>query len=172
MRRSPPTLLLASLLASLIASLIGCEADVPDAPPSIKYGQDLCAHCNMIITDARHAAASLVRVDGRRRALAFDDVGDLIDYHRERADAPVERQFVADSGSGAWVEFGRAHFVRAPDVHTPMGSGILAFASESDARAAADKHGGAVATPDQIVALHANAGVASTSACRDADESR
>jgi copper chaperone NosL len=153
------------LLAASLMFLVGCEPEVGDGPPDLKLGQDLCIHCNMIITDQRYAAASIAIVDGKKRVLAFDDTGDLLDYHRANPQIEVIKRYVGDASTRAWIEFERAHFVHAPTVHTPMGSGILAYASEADAQAASEKHEGRRVNATEIGAVRANLGSATESCC-------
>jgi copper chaperone NosL len=136
----------------LALAATGCEPEVADAPPDIRVGHDVCVHCNMIISDVRHAAASLVRVEGRRQAFLFDDIGDMLDYHRADTSVPTERQYVHDHQTKEWIELSQAHVVHAPEVHTPMGSGILAFSARESAIAAAKEHAGRVLTPAEIAA--------------------
>jgi nitrous oxide reductase accessory protein NosL len=141
------------LAVVLCIPVLGCEPAVTDGPPSIRLGQDLCAHCGMIITDARSAAGSIVEVDGQRSRVLFDDIGDMIDYHARPDAEPVLRRYVTDFKTRQWVTFEQAHLVHAPAVHTPMGSGLLAFTLSQDAQAAAREHPGRVLTPDEAVAL-------------------
>lgn len=142
---------------------IGCEKELADGPPTIKYGVDKCDHCNMIISDARCAAAMLVRVDGKRKAVLFDDIGDLIDWQREHVGTTVERRYVADYATREWVAFDQALFVHAPEAHTPMGSGILAFAKQADADSATQGGAGRIVSVKQLEALRAPATQQTTS---------
>lgn len=140
-------------LGILAVLIVGCEREVSEGPPAIKFGQDECVHCGMIISDQRAAAASIVVSDGKRRALLFDDIGDLIDYHKQKPDPVATRRYVADFKTRGWIEFESAYFVHAPQVHTPMGSGLLAFAAEADADDAARQHDGRRLDSEQLTAL-------------------
>lgn len=153
------------LLAASLVFLFGCEPEIGDGPPNLNLGQDLCVHCNMIISDQRYAAASIVLIDGKKRVLAFDDTGDLLDYHVANPQIEVIKRYVGDANTRAWIEFEKAHFVHAPTVHTPMGSGILAYASEADAQAAAEKHAGRRVSATEIGAVRASPGSAAESCC-------
>src|SRR5262245_16948176 len=57
------------------ALLGGCERASTDSPPAIAYGRDECAHCGMIISDDRFAAALIVRDGAQSHPLLFDDIG-------------------------------------------------------------------------------------------------
>ena len=70
------------LLGALVLLTLawGCaEGSTIIAPPEIRYGEDLCTECNMVISDPRFAAGYVYEVsEGRYRSLAFDDIGDLL----------------------------------------------------------------------------------------------
>lgn len=131
----------ASVLAAWLALLLaGCpEAGPGEGPPELRYGVDPCDRCQMIISEARHAAAYVTTAGEVRR---FDDIGCLQQY-REASDDQVATVWLHDA-DGAWVRGSEATVVRAPDVITPMGSGLVAFRDEARARAFAAEHGGQV----------------------------
>jgi copper chaperone NosL len=118
----------------IIALASGCSRKPNDGPPQVRYGQDECALCGMIVSDERHAAALRAVVDGQTRDLLFDDVGDMIEYEQENPAARAIRRYVHDFETRQWVDAAHAKFVQDEKVHTPMGSGILAFADETRAR--------------------------------------
>jgi copper chaperone NosL len=118
---------LLSLLALLL--LAGCQEAVPEGPPELKLGRDECVHCGMIINDARYAAAALVVVDGKRKSVVFDDIGDLVDYATDNPSAVIEKRYVADFATKQWLVAEEAVILHVPDLHTPMGSGLIAFGS-------------------------------------------
>src|SRR5690606_10861439 len=55
-----------------------------DGPPNISYGSDSCAHCKMIISDARFAAAWR---DTNGKVLRFDDIGCMVGMYAEQPPA-------------------------------------------------------------------------------------
>lgn len=143
-RRPTPPLRVA-LLAILLTAGVGvggCDKEPGDGPPVVRFGQDVCAHCNMIVTDPRSVAASVVLRDGRRQVLVFDDLLDQVKHHATNPGEPVVKRYVSDYATKAWVDAAAAKYVRAEGVHTPMGSGLLAFATDAAADAAAEQHGG------------------------------
>jgi copper chaperone NosL len=125
------TLLLGAMLAW------GCGQPETDGPPNVRYGQDECIHCGMILSEERHTAAIVHLVDGdRRESLLFDDIGDLIDYEIEHPELRIHRRYVHDLDTKQWLDASAAAIVHAPGLHTPMGSGLAAFASRESASAA------------------------------------
>lgn len=108
--------------------------------PEIILGKDTCQGCIMIVSDARYAAG-YTDEDGMPRA--FDDIGCMVEYVREREDFPYVL-WVSDYDTRGWVRAASAWFVRSDDFITPMGSGLVAVGSEPTARELAASHSGAV----------------------------
>ncbi len=139
-------LALLSLLAGLL--LVSCSADPDlDEPPDIRYGEDTCDRCQMIINEARYAAA-YVTADGETRR--FDDIGGMVAYNGEMAeDAAV--YWVHDFETEAWLKADEAVYVKS-DHPTPMGFGVLAFASREQAQTWATGNDGLVMTFTELLA--------------------
>jgi copper chaperone NosL len=132
----------AAALLGLVVLASGCDRGVPDGPPVVAWGRDVCDHCGMMISDARSAATAVVLREGKPTVVKFDDPGDLFDHQRDHPEEQTQRAYVTDYGTKQWVELDRAVWVIAADVHTPMGSGLMAFARGEDADAAAERYKG------------------------------
>jgi copper chaperone NosL len=129
---------LAAALGGLVAA---CgAADDPSQPPSIRYGLESCAACGMLISDPAYAAA--YRTTGGEVRL-FDDVGEMARYHRQQREA-VRSFFVHDFERRTWLRAEEGVYVISHGLRTPMGTGMVAFAAEAEARALADRVGGRV----------------------------
>jgi copper chaperone NosL len=126
---------LAALAAALL--LVGCAGAPDDGPPTVYFGQDVCARCSMIVSEESFATAVVTEVDGRREALAFDDIGCLFDWEA-KAEQPVAARWVSSHDLTGWVKAESAWFARSADIRSPMGSGVAAFGD----RAAADRLAG------------------------------
>ena len=150
-------------------------------PPDIRYGEDVCAECNMIISDPRFAAAyargrnprAAVRARGdiqsRVRAreamqnnaqlqqLAFDDIGDMLLYATKHPEQKIVGSYVHDYQTEEWLDAADAHFVISSAIATPMGHGIAAFATEENAQAFALETRGEMLTWDALQARGQNA---------------
>ena len=138
MRNITRAIALAALAAGwLLAACAPAQAAEP-RPPDIAYGQDLCDTCGMIIGEARFAAASLT-TDGR--AHSFDDIGDMLAYHREHPEEQVRAWFVHDYESEAWLRGETAFYVASAQIASPMGHGLAAFADGAAAEAFARERG-------------------------------
>lgn len=146
-------------LAALIVS-VSCGGTPVSGPPAIRLGLDLCDGCGMTISEARHAAA-LTDAAGERPTLLFDDIGCLARYDARTDSTPSGERWVHDYRTGEWVAISAATFVRGAAISTPMGSGVAAFASASDADGLAADRGAERLTWERIRAM-ADAGTLHT----------
>ena len=141
-------------LCSLLITLAACSSSSGEAqPPEIHYGEDVCDACGMLISDAKFAAAS---VDQDGTAHKFDDIGDLVAYYTQHADANVKAYFVHDYPSEKWLRAENAYFVQSPQIQTPMAHGIAAYADRAAAEAAAQKYGVKVMAFDELRQMPSN----------------
>lgn len=139
---------LATLALLFALGAAGCGSGSPEAkPPEIRYGQDVCDHCGMLISDERFAAGYVTAGGETRR---FDDIGDLLAYDAER-DEDVAAYWVHDYDSRAWVRAEDAWFLSAAGVTTPMASGLVAFAERSRADGLAASDGGDVMPWEELL---------------------
>ncbi len=128
-----------------------CRRDDISGPPTLRPGRDECAECGMAIHEERSAAAMIVERDGRRDSLVFDDIGCLLDMEGARQGKIVAR-FVHDHGSGSWIQGDTAVFVATDgsNLHTPMASGIAAYADQTGAAGGQREFGGEVLDFDAL----------------------
>lgn len=127
-------------------------------PPDIRYGEDVCAECNMIISDPRFAAAYAIEISaGRYQQLAFDDIGDMLLYATKHPEQKIVGSYVHDYQTEEWLDAADAHFVISSAIATPMGHGIAAFATEENAQAFALETRGEMLTWDALQARGQNA---------------
>jgi copper chaperone NosL len=125
---------------------IGCSGD---GPPTVRYGQEECAHCRMIVNDDRFAAAVVTPAGEARK---FDEICCLIDFLAENPDAG-RRAWVRGYRSGQWHDARAAYFAHGPKLQTPMGSGLAAAATKAEADALAAEWGGKVLRFDELAAF-------------------
>ena len=140
-------LTLALVIAAATAGLSSCGGAPLSGPPELKLGRSECAECNMLISEDRCSCGLLVDDNGHREYLLYDDIGCMLDSERAGLDGrTVVERYVHDHTSKAWVVADQAAFVMVDPkaLPTPMGSGIVAFASRANADAAAAKHAGKV----------------------------
>ncbi len=131
-------------LLVLAGASAGCGRESGIAPPEIRYGQDTCAVCGMIISDERFAAGLVTGTAPRYQALAFDDLGCLLGYERDTPDAPVAARYVRDFQAPQWRAAETAFYVHGPALHSPMAFNLAASADAAGAAALAAARGGDV----------------------------
>ena len=138
----------------LLLALTACaRGDTEPAPPEIRYGEDLCDECNMIISDARFAAGYAYEVSpGRYESKAFDDIGDMLVHAEKQTGDKVSAWYVHDYATEEWTDATEAVYVVSPDLPTPMGYGILAFSDPAAAQQAAAEAGAELLSWDELLA--------------------
>lgn len=139
-----------AILASAGLLAVACSGGRPLSPPTIHYGHDLCTYCNMIISDERFAAALVVEHRPDEPAL-FDDIACLLELSQGRPEQAQVIRWVHDFATGSWLDVSGAAFLVSRQLHTPMASGVAAFASLQDAEAARERLGGEVTTYAQLL---------------------
>lgn len=123
--------------------LAACGSDVNlEEPPEIRYGEDVCEQCGMIISEARYAA-SYVTTDGYVRL--FDDMGGMLIYDLNNQEE-VHVYWAHDLNTEEWIKADEAIYVLNDDLTTPMGWGLAAFANTADAEQFMTENGGALTT--------------------------
>jgi copper chaperone NosL len=126
----------ATILPLVGAVLGGCtRQEDPLSPPSIRYGEDVCAACNMIISDPAYASAYRT-TDGDVRL--FDDLGEMVVYLRTRQE-PTVATFVHHYETQGWLMAEDAAYVRSGALKTPMGFGVAATSSPEEAWSLAER---------------------------------
>lgn len=151
-------LFISSLLVMVLAACAQGEAVI--VPPEIRYGEDVCAECNMIISDPRFAAAYVHEVSpGRYESVAVDDIGDMLIHADKHPEHTVVRWYVHDYASEEWLDATNAHFVFSNQLHTPMAQGTAAHATLESAEAMAAELGGEVLDWNGLRARHAAGGL-------------
>lgn len=128
----------------LLVMIAGCGKTEDAGPPEIRFGQDTCHACGMIIEDERYAAAVVTTsTGGAIEKQAFDDIGEMLEFTPPQ-DAREVKRYVRDVTTRQWLDASHATLVKSPAVQTPMGSGIVAYADAQAAQAAAKANGGTV----------------------------
>jgi copper chaperone NosL len=130
-----------TLLTPLV--LAGCGSQAASAgPPEIAYGRTVCDACGMIISDERFAAALTADT---AEPVVFDDVGEMLQAVAAEG-LNGRRAWAHDRESKTWIDAATATYVAGDPATTPMGTGIVAFASRDAAEAFAAAHGAAFAS--------------------------
>jgi copper chaperone NosL len=136
----------------LIAAMVmvvsaGCASGPNlEEPPDIRYGEDVCDRCMMIINEAKYAAA-YVTPDGEVRR--FDDIGGMAAYIDETPEDTAVL-WVHDYDTEEWLKADEAFYAGSEDLATPMGFGIIAFADRERAEEWASEQSGTVRTYSEL----------------------
>lgn len=126
--------------------LVACARGATTAtPPTIRYGEDLCTECNMIISEPRYAAGYAYEISaGRYESLAFDDIGDLLMHMTKHPERKIVAWYVHDYESEAWLDATTAYYVVSAQIASPMGHGISAHQTAAAAALMAQDKAGHV----------------------------
>jgi len=138
----------AAVLGVLVAGVVFLWPGGPGAGPEpIVWGRDTCDRCRMLLSQAGFAGEMRDRQGTLHK---YDDVGCLVGAI-VAAHAEVPEAWVEDHEDGGFVPLLAAHLVRAADVQTPMGHGIVAFKDPAAARAFASPHAGRVVAFEELL---------------------
>ncbi|MFN8442358.1 MAG: nitrous oxide reductase accessory protein NosL [Caldilineaceae bacterium] len=145
----------ATILVFALLLLNACSRGEHEIRPAeIHYGEDVCAECGMIISDAKYASSISLQIGtGRYQTVMFDDIGDMMAYLGTHSDAKVVGWFVHDYDSEEWLDATTAFFVVSEQIKSPMNHGIAAYAQQSSAEARASQTHGKVAKWDELQKL-------------------
>lgn len=144
------------LAALAVLSLAGCAGAAESSAGALASPQAIadheCASCGMIVREQPAPRAQVVHRDGTHEW--FCSIADLVAYRGSPSrHGRIEHTWVEilppdvdpavhDMGEARWVEVERAAFVLGVERNMIMGAPVLSFATEADARAAAERLGG------------------------------
>ncbi|MCP4039436.1 MAG: protein NosL [bacterium] len=103
--------------------LAACWQSPTTGPSKIHWDRQTCEHCQMVISEKRHAAQ--IRVPGESTAHAFDDLGCALLWLDEQAASsgePRHEVWVRDPAETQWIDGHTAHF--RGGMSTPMAYGF------------------------------------------------
>jgi copper chaperone NosL len=125
-------------------------------PSPIQYGVDQCDYCKMTIADQKFGS-ELVTTKGK--IFKFDSIECLAadDIEMERATEQVHSRWVTNfAHPGTFLDVSKATIVATERQRSPMGVGLVAVGSRSDADALIQSVGGAVVDWSEVKALVAD----------------
>jgi len=110
----------------MLLLLMSCQQAVQ--PPTIRYGEDACANCRMLINEAPYACAIETETGEVRK---YDDFNCMfLDSERVK---PMRYWVHHHDKPDQWLDGEKAFYVRADALQTPMGSRTLAVATREEA---------------------------------------
>ncbi len=135
-------------LAAVLASLLGCDRQTAISPPTVRLGDSLCNHCNMIISDERWATATMVEGPRGSEPRLFDDFNCQVNFEVAHPDLTIMTRWSHDYVTREWLRTEHAQFLISTELRTPMGSMMGAFRMTSDAETIKTELTGEVMTFD------------------------
>lgn len=96
-------------------------------PEPLKYGEDACSHCKMVLADQKFGA-EIVTTKGR--LYKFDDLNCMINFLDEGlvGERDIKHRLVIDfTAPGKLIDAGNAFYVKSQMVKSPMASQVAAF---------------------------------------------
>ncbi len=126
-----------TILLTCCMALVSCTDEPTLDPPEVRWGQDICFECSMILSDDRYAAAVVTIQMGERHEYLYDDLGEML-AHPPSTEGNF-KQWARDNQARQWIDASSAYYVRSRRLHTPMGYGVVAFANLQDAEALRDE---------------------------------
>lgn len=136
--KSTINILIRGGLLAILLLTSGCSNE----PSKIYYGEDECAHCRMIITDARFAS-ELVTETGK--AYKFDAIECMAAFLSQHEDLNVKtsKLWVHDfSNPDKWLSRDEAQFVHSEEIRSPMGLSLLALPNKDAVQQHLNRHPG------------------------------
>lgn len=110
-------------------TLASCDEAPTDGPPTVRLAHDLCAECNMIISDERWATATIVEGTRGPESRLFDDFSCQVRYEHTHPELAIIARWSHDHATLEWIPTESAVFLVSDSIVSPMGSGMAAFMS-------------------------------------------
>jgi copper chaperone NosL len=112
------------------ALLAGCGSADLSRPSDVRWGEEACAFCRMIISDDRFGAAIVCK---NAEVLKFDDIGCLI-RHEAGQVRPAAVYWVRGFTGHGWLDARSAIYFDSAHVKSPMDYGLAAQSAAEAAR--------------------------------------
>ena len=138
-------IILISTLIAVATLITGCEPK----PHPIELGNDQCEYCRMMITEPEFASQAL---NHRGRSFKFDSVECMAAFDLQTEDPDeIHSLWVPDfHNSDNWLQSTDAIYLKSESLRSPMGIGLSAYASESEAREMQAGYGGEIISYDRV----------------------
>lgn len=132
-------------LSALLIVLVSCSME----PEPIKYGNDLCGLCKMVVSDSRYGA-EIVTAKGKK--LKFDSVECMVHYlNADVQESDIAGTYVTDyNHPEQLIDAKNAHYLISEELPSPMGENLTAVSTKADGIQLAKKYPGEVYTWEQL----------------------
>ncbi|MBP7745820.1 MAG: nitrous oxide reductase accessory protein NosL [Phycisphaerae bacterium] len=139
-----------SLAAVAVLGGGACSRKPDTTPPQIRYGEQECDACRMLVSDERFAAALVFERDGHVTKLVFDDINCVFSYLSDHPAGGSYSVYTHDLDTRAWLNARMAFLVRSDKLETPMASKIAAASTADEAENLLKRYPGERLTFDQV----------------------
>jgi copper chaperone NosL len=110
------------------------------SPQPIQYGTDKCDFCRMTIVDPPFAAEL---VTDKGKVYKFDAIECMLQYHQAAADKSFAMRLVNQYPDGGTLQAAEGcTYLISPNLPSPMGAGLSAFADRDSAEEYQKEKGG------------------------------
>lgn len=119
--------------AIFLLLLSACSGEPDTGPAEVRWDQDTCERCRMMLSDPHFASQIRYFPQGKRSELfKFDDIGCAVQWLQDKPWKNDDRTeiWVADHRSGEWIEATTATYVHKKS--TPMEYGLGAQAEKAE----------------------------------------
>ena len=102
--------------------LSACSGEPETGPVEVKWDQNNCERCRMMLSDRNFAAQIRYFPEAKRsRVVKFDDIGCAVLWIKDQQwnNDPKTQIWVADHSSGKWIDARKATYIRKNN--SPMG---------------------------------------------------
>ena len=110
------------IFAILTLLLSACSGEPETGPVEVKWDQNNCERCRMMLSDRNFATQIRYFPEGKRsRAVKFDDIGCAVLWLKDQQwkDDPKTQIWVADHRGGEWIDASKATYIGKNN--SPMG---------------------------------------------------
>jgi len=117
-----------SLFTAYILVMSSCKTE----PQPIRFGEDACSFCKMIIMDNKFGAELITE---KGKVYKFDSGECMVRFMKTKrmdAERPQQLLVVDHMTGGKLIEAKTANFLHSESLSSPMGGGLTCFARRAD----------------------------------------
>lgn len=142
----------AAIIIACLVLLAGCGDGDGLGPPEVHLGEDICALCGMIVSDARFATALYAKNQyGSYEQKVFDDLGDMVAWEAANQGVEIGARYVRDYLTLEWIHAETAVVVHSDDLKTPMAFGLAACGTQAAAEDLVKRYPGEILTYTTLI---------------------
>lgn len=126
---------------------LGCERK----PVPINLNEDTCEHCKMTIVNNRFGGEIVTK---KGKIIKFDAIECLVNYYliydKEKVSSLWVINFLKPT---EFVDAKNSFYLQSKKINSPMGAGVLAVATKTEAYTLKEKNGGKILNWEEVLKL-------------------